>query len=57
MTWLVGVWGLHQAGLWKEDAAHRRVGDATAFVIWLLTFGRSSIRWRDVGLQDSRGEC
>ena len=47
MTWLVGVWGLKQAGLWKKLPLII-VWDATAFVIWLLTFGRNSIRWRNV---------
>ena len=47
MTWLVGVWGLQQGGLWKKMPLIV-VWDATAFVIWLLTFGRNSIRWRDV---------
>lgn len=47
MTWLVGVWGLKQTGLWKKMLLIV-VWDATAFVIWLLTFGRNSIRWRNV---------
>jgi ceramide glucosyltransferase len=47
MTWLIGVWGLRQKGLWKELPLII-VWDATAFLIWLLTFGRSSIRWRNV---------
>jgi ceramide glucosyltransferase len=47
MTWLVGVWGLKQTGLWKKMPLIV-AWDATAFVIWLLTFGRNSIRWRNV---------
>jgi ceramide glucosyltransferase len=47
MTWLVGVWGLKQKGVWKQMPLIV-VWDATAFVIWLLTFGRNSIRWRNV---------
>ena len=47
MTWLVGVWGLKQKGVWKKMPLIV-VWDATAFVIWLLTFGRNSIRWRNV---------
>jgi ceramide glucosyltransferase len=43
---LIGVWGLKQ-GLWKQMPLII-VWDATAFVIWLLTFGRNSIRWRNV---------
>jgi len=49
-TWLVGFWGLRQRGLWKWMPLVV-VWDATAFVIWLLTFGRSSIRWRNVDYQ------
>jgi len=54
MTWLVGVWGLRQGGLWKKMPLIV-VWDATAFVIWLLTFGRSSIRWRDVDYRIREG--
>jgi uncharacterized membrane protein YjfL (UPF0719 family) len=38
---------LKQRGLWKEMPLII-VWDATAFVIWLLSFGRRRIRWRDV---------
>jgi uncharacterized membrane protein YjfL (UPF0719 family) len=31
------------------------VWDATAFVIWLLTFGRKSIRWRNVDYRIREG--
>jgi len=47
ITWLVGVWGMKQRGLWKKISLII-VWDATAFVIWLLTFGRRRIRWRNV---------
>ena len=47
ITWLVGVWGLKQSGIWRTMPLFL-VWDATAFVIWLLTFGRRSIRWRNV---------
>jgi ceramide glucosyltransferase len=47
ITWLVGVWGLKQTGLWRTMPLIF-VWDATAFVIWLLTFGRRRIRWRNV---------
>jgi len=47
ITWLVGVWGMQQHGLWKKMPLII-VWDATAFVIWLLTFGRRRIRWRNV---------
>jgi len=47
ITWLVGVWGLKQRGLWKKMPLFV-VWDAMAFLIWLLTFGRRRIRWRNV---------
>jgi len=47
MTWLVGIWGLKQSNLWKKMPLIL-VWDATGFVIWLLTFGRRRIRWRNV---------
>jgi len=47
ITWFVGVWGMKQQGLWKKMPLII-VWDATAFVIWLLTFGRRRIRWRNV---------
>jgi ceramide glucosyltransferase len=46
MTWIIGVRGLKQAGLWK-DFPLIAVWDAIAFFIWLTSFARSSIRWRD----------
>jgi ceramide glucosyltransferase len=54
MTWLIGVWGLQQTGLWKKMPLIV-VWDATAFVIWLLTFGRNSIRWRNVDYRIQEG--
>src|SRR5271165_7289677 len=46
MTWTVGIWGLKQDVLWKKLALIP-VWDALAFVIWLTSFTRNSIRWRD----------
>ncbi|MFZ3216036.1 MAG: glycosyltransferase [Candidatus Acidiferrales bacterium] len=45
MTWLIGVWGMKQSGLWKKMALIP-LWDATAFAIWLVSFGRRTIRWR-----------
>jgi hypothetical protein len=45
MTWMIGVWGLKQCGLWREMAAIP-AWDALAFFIWLASFGRRGIRWR-----------
>jgi ceramide glucosyltransferase len=46
MTWTVGIWGLKQTGLWKKLGLIP-LWDAVAFGIWLTSFGRKSIRWRD----------
>jgi len=54
ITWLVGVRGLQQKGLWKRMPLII-LWDATAFVIWLLTFGRKSIRWRNVDYRIREG--
>jgi ceramide glucosyltransferase len=45
MTWLIGVWGLRQSGLWKKMPLIA-VWDALAFVLWLVSFTRQSIKWR-----------
>lgn len=47
MTWLIGVWGMKQTGVWKKMALVP-LWDAWALLIWLLSFGRRSIRWRDI---------
>ena len=46
MTWMVGIWGLKQDVLWKKLGLIP-VWDAVAFFIWLTSFARNSIRWRD----------
>jgi ceramide glucosyltransferase len=46
MTWVVGIWGLKQDVLWKKLALIP-MWDALAFGIWLTSFARNSIRWRD----------
>ena len=53
-TVLIGTWGLKQSGLWKKMPLIF-VWDATAFVIWLLSFGRNSIRWRKVDYRIREG--
>jgi ceramide glucosyltransferase len=55
MTWIIGVHGLHQSGLWKQMPLIP-VWDAVAFAIWLTSFGRNSIRWRgaDYHIRDGR---
>jgi ceramide glucosyltransferase len=46
MTWMVGIWGLKHDVLWRKLGLIP-VWDAVAFVIWLTSFARNSIRWRD----------
>src|SRR5580704_1303224 len=46
MTWTVGIWGLKQSALWKKLGL-LPAWDAVAFGIWLTSFTRNSIRWRD----------
>ncbi|MGA8491389.1 MAG: glycosyltransferase [Terriglobales bacterium] len=46
MTSTVGIWGLKQTSLWKKFGLIP-VWDAMAFFIWLTSFSRNSIRWRD----------
>jgi ceramide glucosyltransferase len=47
ITWMIGVWGMRQKGLWKKMALIP-VWDAMAFLIWVVSFGRRTIRWRGV---------
>jgi ceramide glucosyltransferase len=47
VTWLIGTWGMKQTGLWKTMPLIP-VWDAMAFIMWLISFGRKSIRWRGV---------
>ena len=55
MTWIIGIHGLRQSGLWKQMPLIP-VWDAVAFAIWLTSFGRNSIRWRgaDYYIRDGR---
>ena len=47
MTWMVGSWGLKHDAPWKKLTLIP-VWDALAFCIWLTSFSRNSIRWRNV---------
>jgi ceramide glucosyltransferase len=55
MTWVIGIHGLRQCGLWKQMPLIP-VWDAVAFAIWLTSFARNSIRWRgaDYHIRDGR---
>lgn len=47
LTWLIGVWGMRQKGVWRKMPLVP-LWDAWALLIWLLSFTRRSIRWRDI---------
>jgi len=47
ITWMIGIWGMKQKGLSKKMALIP-VWDAMAFGIWIVSFGRKTIRWRGV---------
>ena len=46
MTLQVAAWGMKQPGVWK-GLPLIPAWDAMAFVIWLVSFTRSTIRWRN----------
>jgi ceramide glucosyltransferase len=54
MTWLIGVWGMKQKSVWRKMALVP-LWDAWALLIWLLSFGRRSIRWRDIDYRIREG--
>ena len=45
ITWLIGIHGLKQKHLWRKVPLFP-LWDALAFLIWLVSFTRSTIRWR-----------
>lgn len=47
MTWLTGIWGMKQKGLWKKMPLIP-LWDLIAFSVWIASFARKSIRWRGV---------
>jgi ceramide glucosyltransferase len=47
ITWTIGAWGMKQKGLWKKLPLIP-VWDAMAFVMWIASWGRRTIRWRGV---------
>jgi ceramide glucosyltransferase len=55
ITWLIGIQGLKQSGLWKKMPLIP-LWDAMAFLIWLVSFTRTSIRWRGVDYQLRDGQ-
>lgn len=57
LTWLLGGRVMKTPGLWKKMPLIP-LWDALAFLIWLVSFGRKSIRWRGVDyfIRDGRLE-
>ncbi len=55
MTWMIGIWGLKQASLWKSVPLIP-VWDAVAVAIWVGSFLQNSLRWRgeDYLIRDGR---
>jgi ceramide glucosyltransferase len=47
ITWMIGVWGMKQRGVWRKMPLIP-VWDAMAFAMWLVSFGRKTIRWRGI---------
>ena len=45
MTWLIGIWGMKQKGLWSKMWLIP-VWDAIALAIWLVSFSQNTVRWR-----------
>jgi len=55
ITWMIGIWGMKQEGLWSKMILIP-LWDAMAFLMWIASFGRRTIRWRGVNyfLRDGR---
>jgi ceramide glucosyltransferase len=47
VTWTIGAWGMKQRGLWRKMPLIP-LWDAMAFVMWIASFARKTIRWRGV---------
>ena len=47
ITWMIGVWGMKQRGIWHKMPLIP-VWDAAAFVMWIASWRRNTIRWRGV---------
>ena len=45
LTWIIGVHGMKQKGIWQKMLLIP-LWDLVAFLIWLASFGRNTIRWR-----------
>ncbi|HXJ16001.1 MAG TPA: glycosyltransferase [Candidatus Polarisedimenticolia bacterium] len=47
ITWMIGAWGMKQKGLWKKMWLIP-IWDGMAFLMWVASFRRKTIRWRGV---------
>jgi len=47
IAWTIGAWGMNQKGLWKKLWLIP-IWDALAFLMWIASFRRKTIRWRGV---------
>jgi ceramide glucosyltransferase len=47
MAWLIGIRGMQQKSLWPKFPLIP-LWDALAFCIWLVSFARTTIRWRGI---------
>ena len=47
MAWLIGIYGMKQRSFWRKMPLIP-LWDALAFAIWLVSFTRTTIRWRGV---------
>lgn len=54
MAWVIGIHGMKQKGMWKKLPLIP-VWDALAFGIWLVSFLRTTIRWRGVDYHVRKG--
>lgn len=55
IAWLIGMYGLKQKGLWKKFLLIP-FWDAMAFLVWLVSFTRSYIRWRGLDYELQEGQ-
>jgi ceramide glucosyltransferase len=55
MTWLIGIRGLKQSRLWTKMPLIP-LWDAMALLIWVASFARTSIRWRNVDYRLRNGQ-
>jgi ceramide glucosyltransferase len=55
MTWIIAMHGLRQPGVWKSMTLIP-LWDAVAFLIWLASFARNSIRWRGADYYIRQGQ-